>query len=91
MLLLHVGATDVLRGYSGATDYWQYVQVVLDCFFTAAERAEMCTELVSDPLFLGDPGFAEFVHEARAEIRCRELVLKIEATAGVRAFLRSVG
>lgn len=91
MLLLHVGATDMLRGYSGAADYWQCVQTILDCFFTSAERADMCAELVGDPLFLDDPGFAAFTHQARAEIRCRELIMMIEATAGVRASLRSVG
>lgn len=90
-LLLHVGGTDVLRRYSGSTAYWQYVQVILDCFFSAAERAEMCSELIREPLFLDDEGFASFLIVARAEIRCDELISMIEGTADVRTFLRSVG
>lgn len=90
-LLLQVGGTDRLRWYSGTEAYWQSVQAVLDCFFSAAERAEMCRELIDQPLFMDDSGFASFLHQARAEIRCRELVATIEATAGIRASLRSVG
>ncbi|MEZ5930915.1 MAG: hypothetical protein R3F54_03015 [Alphaproteobacteria bacterium] len=90
MLMLHVGGTDMLKRYSGTAVYWQHVQTVLDHFFTAAERAEMCAELIDAPEFQGDPGFVHFVHQARAEIRCRELMAMIEATAGIRASLRSV-
>lgn len=91
MLLLHVGGTDILRHYHGTDVYWQNVQTVLDCFFTAAERAEMCAELIDEPLFQGDPGFAPFLHQARAEMRCRHLVQLVEATASIRASMRSVG
>ncbi|MDH3659273.1 MAG: hypothetical protein OEU92_04450 [Alphaproteobacteria bacterium] len=90
MLMLHVGGTDTLKTYSDPEAYWQSVQVILDCFFSAAERAEMCTELIEEPAFLDDPGFLSFRHRARAEIRCRELILMIEETVGLRAFQRSV-
>lgn len=94
MLMLHVGATDKLRQYSGADPccqeaYWQYVQAILDCFFSAAERAEICAEVIREQHFIDDPGCASFLHQATAEIRCRELVQMIEATASVRASLRS--
>lgn len=90
MLLLHVGGTDMLRQYSGDHTYWQHVQTILDCFFSAAERAEMCFELINEPLFQDDPGFVPFLHRARAELRCYELVSLIEQTGAVRTTLRSV-
>jgi len=90
MLLLHVGATDMLRQYKGTEAYWQYVQTILDCFFSAAERAEMCAELMNEPLFLGDPGFESFLQQARAELQCRELIVMIAQTGGIRRSMRSV-
>ena len=89
-LLLHVGGTDILKRYSGSRAYWQYVQTILDSFFTAAERAQMCAELIDEPLFRGDPGFYPFLVQAKAELRCQELISMIEETAGIRVKLRSV-
>lgn len=88
-LLLHVGGTDILRRYSGAAAYWYYVQAILDCFFSAAERAEMCARLIDDPAFADDPSFMPFLIQAKAEIRCHELISMIEGTADVRVKLRS--
>ena len=90
MLQLHVGGTDMLRRYSGTDTYWQNVQTVLDCFFSSAQRAEMCTELINEALFIEDPGFRPFLHQARAELRCRELFSMIEESARLRNPLRSV-
>lgn len=90
-LLLHVGGTDTLRRYSGAAAYWFYVQAILDCFFSLAERAEICARLVDDPAFADDPSFRPFVIQAKAEIRCQELVSKIEKMADVPVTLRSTG
>ncbi len=89
MLMLHIGATDTLRRYSGAKAYWKYIQTILDCFFSAAERAEMCAELIEKQPVIDDPGYATFLQQAQAEIRCRELIQVIEATASIRASLRS--
>lgn len=89
MLMLHVGATDMLRRYSGAQAYWQYVQAILDCFFSAAERAEMCADLIKQQHVVDDPSCAPFLHQAKAEIRCRELLQMVEAIAAVRASLRT--
>ena len=88
MLMLHVGATDTLRLYSGAGAYWQYVQAILDCFFSAAERAEMCAELIEEKQFIDDPSCVSFLHQAKAEIRCRELVELIEAVTSIRTSFR---
>ena len=88
-LLLHVGATDVLRRYDSAPHYWHHVQVILDCFFTSRQRAMMCAELISDPLFLDDPAFVWFRLEAKSEITCQELISNVEASPGVRAAQRS--
>ena len=85
ILLLHVGATDRLRYYSGSEAYWQNVQAILDCFFSAAERAEMCAQLIDEPLFSNDPGFKHFLHQARAELRCRELAADVRKSANIRA------
>ena len=91
ILLLHVGATDRLRAYAGNEAYWQNVQAILDCFFSAAERAEMCAQLIDEPLFTGDPAFEHFLHQARAELRCRELAAAVRAIDGIRASIRSTG
>jgi hypothetical protein len=90
MLLLHVGGTDKLKRYLEPESYWQSVQVILDGLFTASERAQMCAELIDQPMFLEDPAFTPFLQRARAEIRCRELVWMVEETVGVHAFQRSV-
>ena len=87
--MLHVGATDKLRQYSGSVTYWEYIQAILDCFFSAAERADMCADLIKEKQFTDDPGCVTFLHHAKAEIRCHELVGMIEASSGVRASLRS--
>ncbi|MGI9506618.1 MAG: hypothetical protein ACR2RE_26550 [Geminicoccaceae bacterium] len=91
ILLLHVGATDMLRQYAGTEAYWQNVQTILDCFFSAAERAEMCAQLIEEPLFLGDPAFKHFLHQARAELRCCELAAMVKKTSDIHASIRSIG
>ena len=90
-LLLHVGATDVLRRYDCPEAYWQYVQAILDCFFTSAQRAEMCSELIADPLFASRDDFRPFLMEAQAELRLQDILAGVDAVAGIRAPLRSVG
>jgi hypothetical protein len=91
VFLLHIGATDILKRYRGTEVYWFYVQTLLDFFFSASERAEMCAELMRVPEFQNDPAFKAFRDAAKAEIRCHELISAIGDTAGIRASLRSVG
>lgn len=90
-LLLHVGATDILRHYEGTAAYWQSVQVILDSFFTSAQRARMCGELINEPVFSGNDDFRPFLIQARAEFRAQELIAAIEARFEVKAPLRSIG
>jgi len=89
--LLHVGATDVLRCYDSAAAYWNYVQAILDCFFTSAQRAEMCCELINSPVFAGRKDFRPFLIEAQAEIRLQEVIADVDVIADTKAPLRSVG
>ena len=88
--LLHVGATDVLRHYDVAISYWNSVQVILDSFFTSAQRAEMCHELIEEPIFVGREDFRPFLIQARAEIRAQETLALVEAVADTTLSLRSV-
>lgn len=90
-LLLHTGATDILCRYDDAGDYWHFVQAVLDCFFTSAERADMCRELIEDPIFAGREDFRPFLIQARAEIRAQEVIAAVDALTDTQASLRSVG
>lgn len=89
-LLLHVGATDRLKQYTNSHRYWQYVQAMLDFFFSSAERAELCAELLKKPMFREETGIAPFLQEARAEVSCSALIAMIEGTSGIPASLRSV-
>jgi hypothetical protein len=89
--LLHVGATDVLRHYDYPAAYWPYVQAILDTFFTSAQRAELCSELINSPVFAGREDFRPFLIEAQAEIRLQEVIAGVNIVAGIEAPLRSVG
>ena len=89
--LLHVGATDVLRRYDDSKAYWHYVQAILDCFFTSAQRASLCVELMNDPIFAGRSDFRPFLIEAKAEIRAQEIIAAANALGEIKAPLRSVG
>ena len=92
MLMLHVGATNKLRHSSDSDAYWQYVQAILDCFFSAAERAEMCADLMKEKHFVDDPACASFLHQAKAEMRCREVTGAVEATVEIKnRTMRGVG
>lgn len=89
--LHHIGATDVLRHHDDTEAYWHYVQAILDCFFTSAQRAEMCGELIDDSIFAGREDFRPFLLEARAEIRAQEVMAVVDAVTGIKSSLRSVG
>jgi hypothetical protein len=85
VLLFHIGATDILSYYRGTEVYWIFVQSILDFFFSAAERAEMCEELLHAPEFQGDPAFRVFLDAAKAEIRCQELAVIVDQKTGISA------
>lgn len=90
-LLFHTCATNILYRYDDAKDYWHYVQAILDNFFTSAERAEMCRELIDAPIFKGREDFRPFLIEAKAEIRAQEVMATVDIVAERKATLRSVG
>jgi hypothetical protein len=46
--LLQIGGTDTLRRYDLSATYWDRVQIVLDSFFSARERAEICVQILAD-------------------------------------------
>jgi hypothetical protein len=65
--LLQIGGADTVRRYDGTADYWQRVQAILDCFFTAAERAEIMGGLVDQASLRSRPECRGFVACALAE------------------------
>ena len=73
VFLHHVGATGSFRKYDGRKVYWQRLQILLDTFFTAVERAEICDELVSRLDLVGRRDAYDFFAEALAERRLRAL------------------
>lgn len=73
VFLHHVGATGSFRQYDGRKVYWQRLQILLDTFFTAGERAEICDELLARLDLLGRRDAYDFLSEALAERRLREL------------------
>lgn len=73
VFLQHVGATPSFEAYDGRKVYWQRLQILLDTFFTAGERAEICDELVERLDFLGRRDAYDFFAEALAERRLREM------------------
>lgn len=73
IFLHHVGATASFRSYDGRKVYWQRLQILLDTFFVASERAEICDELVARLDFLGRRDAYDFFAEALAERRLREI------------------
>ncbi len=89
--LLHVGATDTLCRYDGSSTYWHSVQVILDSFFTSAERAAMCAELMLEPLFVGRDDFRPFLLQARSELTAHDVIASVEARVKVKTPRRLVG
>ena len=83
--LLHIGATDTLCRYDGTRAYWHSVQVILDSFFTSAERAAMCGELIREPLFADRDDFRPFLLQARSELAVHDLIASVEARIKVEA------
>lgn len=73
VFLHHVGATSSFRSYDGRKIYWQRLQFLLDTFFTANERAEVCDELITRLDFLRRRDAYDFFAEALAERRLREM------------------
>ena len=73
VFLHHVGATSSFSVYDGRSVYWQRLQILLDSFFTADQRAEICERLLARLDFLGRQESYDFVAEALAERRLKEM------------------
>jgi hypothetical protein len=72
--LLQVGGANTLRRYEASSTYWDCVQAMLDTFFTAAERAEICARLISHGELRCRPEFQGFLAHALAERRLQEMI-----------------
>ncbi len=81
--LLNVGATQALRRYDGTEAYWDRVQAILDAFFSASERALICTELIASRAFLDLPEFRAFLTRALAERRLQSLLATVPIGSGI--------
>lgn len=66
---LQVGGTTTLLDYDGSRVYWQRVQVLLDAFFSASERTEICADLTQQIDLSDRPEAREFLCQARAELQ----------------------
>lgn len=74
LFLMQVDAAGTLRVYDGTEAYWEGVQVILDFFFTAAERAEICERLVRCETLRIEPESRQFLASALAECRLQEML-----------------
>lgn len=69
VFLMQVGAAGTLHAYDESAAYWERVQVILDFFFTAAERAQICERLLRCGTLRAAPEFQGFLASALAECR----------------------
>jgi hypothetical protein len=66
---LQIGGTTTLLEYDGSQVYWQRVQILIDTFFTAEQRARICRLLMAQIDLANLPEAREFLVEALAEQR----------------------
>ncbi len=81
--LLQVGGADTLRRYEPSATYWERVQIILDTFFTSAERAEIAARLTEQGGLRARPEFRVFLDHARAERRMQELIAVAASAGGI--------
>ena len=72
VFLHHLGASATFQRYEAGPVYWRRLQILLDTFFSAEERAEICSELVARLPLVGRPESYDFLAEALAERRLQE-------------------
>ena len=53
--LHQVGGANTLRRYDASATYWARIQLILDNFFSSAERVEVTTRLIEFPSFAVAP------------------------------------
>lgn len=73
VFLLHLGGATTVRVYDDNEAYWHRVQVILDAFFTSAQRAEIVGDLIQQQDLRARPEFQAFLADALAERRMQGL------------------
>lgn len=74
VFMLHVGWGSSLRAYEERNVYWRRVQILLDTFFSAAQRAEICSELLARLDLERRVEALDFAANALAELRLQEML-----------------
>jgi hypothetical protein len=72
--LLNVGGADTVRRYDCSETYWDGVQLILDGFFSAKERAQICTDVLAHAELWARPEFRGFLTNAIAERRLQSIL-----------------
>ena len=73
--LLNIGGTDTLRRYDRTETYWDRVQLILDWFFSATQRAQICAEVIAHGELCARPEFRGFLASAIAERRLQSMLV----------------
>jgi hypothetical protein len=87
--LLNVGGTDTVRCYDRTETYWDRVQLILDGFFSAQERAQICTEVIARGELWILPEFRGFLMSATAERRLQGVLASAMVGSRPRTGARS--
>lgn len=72
--LMQLGGTRQMSAVARNAGYWRWVQALLDCFFTAEQRAEICACLLQRVEFGAWPESRDFQAMALAEQRLQALL-----------------
>lgn len=72
--LLNIGGADTVRRYDRSETYWDRVQLILDGFFSARERAQICVEVIAHRELWAQPEFRGFLASAIAEHRLQSML-----------------
>lgn len=81
---LQIGGTTTLLDYDSSRVYWQRVQLLLDAFFSARERASICADLIRRIDLAGLPEARDFLCQVRAELHLVRLMNKLNLGAATR-------
>jgi hypothetical protein len=87
--LLNIGATDTVRRYDQTATYWDRVQLILDGFFSAKERAQICTKVIARRELWERPEFREFLRQSIAERRLQSMLATATPARHIRLDERS--
>jgi hypothetical protein len=69
IFLFHIGGARTVCRYEPSESYWERIQTILDSFFCASERAEICTRLLELDDLRARPELRAFTAQALAERR----------------------